>query len=67
MNKTDNLYGGFAVVAIAGIVAMMVSVFSPPKQRRENKFKTFPTRWNSGKETSRPLECNTKLMKHGRS
>ncbi len=33
MNKTDKfLYGGFAVVIVAGIVAMLVSVFSPPKQ-----------------------------------
>ena len=33
MNKADKLlYGGFAVVALACIVAMLVSVFSPPKQ-----------------------------------
>ena len=36
MNKTDKfLYGGFAVVIIGGIVAMLVSVFSPPKQPAE--------------------------------
>ena len=34
MNKTSKkiLYGGFAVVALAGIIALLVSVFSPPKQ-----------------------------------
>ena len=33
MNKTDKfLYGGFAVVIIGGITAMLVTVFSPPKQ-----------------------------------
>ncbi len=36
MNKTDKLlYGGFAVIIVAGIVAMLVSVFSPPKQTEE--------------------------------
>ena len=36
MNKTDKiLYGGFAVVALAGIVAMLVSIFSSPKQPAE--------------------------------
>lgn len=36
MNKTDKfLYGGFAVVIVAGITAMLVSVFSPPKQPAE--------------------------------
>ena len=36
MNKTDKfLYGGFAVVALAGIVALQVSVFSPSKQIAE--------------------------------
>ena len=41
MNKTDKfLYGGFAVVAIAGIVAMLVSVFSPPKQIAEEPAET---------------------------
>ena len=36
MNKTDKLlYGGFAVGIVAGIVAMLVSVFSPPKQTEE--------------------------------
>ena len=33
MHKTEKLlYGGFAVVALAVIVAMLVSIFSPPKQ-----------------------------------
>ena len=34
MNKTEKLlYGGFGIVALAGIVAMLLaSVFSPPKQ-----------------------------------
>lgn len=41
MNKTDKvLYGGFAVVAIASIEAMLVSVFSPPKQKAEETLKT---------------------------
>lgn len=36
MNKLDKLlYGGFGVVIIGGIVAMLVSVFSPPKQAEE--------------------------------
>ena len=38
MNKPDKfLYGGFAAVAIAGMVAMLVSVFSPPKKTAEEK------------------------------
>ena len=41
MNKADKfLYGGFAVVIIGGIVAMLVSVFSPPKQSAEETDKT---------------------------
>ena len=36
MNKLDKLlYGGFAVVLIGGIAAMLVSVFSPPKQAED--------------------------------
>ena len=36
MNKLDKLlYGGFAVVLIGGIAAMLVSVFSSPKQAEE--------------------------------
>ena len=36
MNKIDKLlYGGFAIVIVAGIAAMLVSVFSPPKQAEE--------------------------------
>ena len=38
MNKIDKLlYGGFAAVALAGIVALLVSVFSPPKQIAEKE------------------------------
>ena len=41
MTKTEKLlYGGFAIVAIAGIVAMLVSIFSPPKQIVEETAKT---------------------------
>ena len=41
MNKTDKfLYGGFAAVALAGLVTMLVSVFSPPKQIVEEPAKT---------------------------
>ena len=41
MNKIDKfLYGGFAVVAFVGIVAMLVSIFSLPKQTTEETDKT---------------------------
>ena len=41
MNKTNKiLYGGFAAVALAGIVALLVSVFSPPKKTAEEKTET---------------------------
>lgn len=41
MTKTEKLlYGGFAIVAIAGIMAMLVSIFSPPKQTAEETAKT---------------------------
>ena len=41
MNKTDKLlYGGFTVVIIGGITAMLVSVFSPPKQPAEETAET---------------------------
>ena len=41
MNKTDKLlYGGFGVVALAVIVAMLVFIFSPPKQIVEETVKT---------------------------
>lgn len=41
MNKTDKLlYGGFAVVILGGITAMLVSVFSPPKQIVEEPVET---------------------------
>lgn len=44
MNKLDKLlYGGFAAVALAGIVAMPVSVFSPPKQSAEEETVEPPT------------------------
>lgn len=40
MNKIDKLlYGGFAVVALAIIVAMLVTVFSPPKPLVEETVK----------------------------
>ena len=46
MNKTSKkiLYGGFAVVAFAGIVDLLLSVFSPPKKTAEET------------ETATPLE-----------
>ena len=48
MNKADKfLYGGFAVVAFAGIVAMLVSVFSVPKQPAEETAK--PPKQTAGK------------------
>ncbi len=41
MNKTDKfLYGGFAAVALAGIVVLLVSVFSPPKKTAKETDKT---------------------------
>ena len=44
MSKIDKLlYGGFAAVALAGIVAMLVSVFSPPKQIAEEETIETPT------------------------
>ncbi len=43
MNKTDKLlYSGFAAVALAGIVAMLVSVFSPPKKTAEEETIALP-------------------------
>ncbi len=68
MNKTDKiLYGGFAVVALACIVAILVSVFSPPKQiveeiveppkaTVENQIEDVPNqmeRWRQGVENAR--------------
>ena len=48
MNKADKLlYGGFAVVIIGGITAMLVSVFSPPKQTAEETAK--PPKQPAGK------------------
>ena len=48
MSKTDKfLYGGFAVVIIGGITAMLVSVFSPPKQMVEETAK--PPKQTAGK------------------
>lgn len=41
MIKTDKfLYGGFAVVAVAGITAMLVSILSPQKQTVEETVET---------------------------
>ena len=41
MTKTNKIfYGGFAVVALAGIVAMLVYVFSPPMQIVEETVET---------------------------
>ena len=41
MSKIDKfLYGGFAVVAVGVVVAMLVTVFSPPKQPVEETVKT---------------------------
>ena len=43
MTKIDKLlYGGFAVVAIGVVVAMLVTVFSPPKQLVEEAAETPP-------------------------
>ena len=44
MNKTNKLlYGGFAVVALAGIVDMLVSVLSPPKRTTEETIEPSTT------------------------
>ena len=41
MSKIDKfLYGGFAIVAIGGLITMLVSVFSPPKQIAEETAET---------------------------
>ena len=41
MNKTNRvIYGGFAAVALAGLTAMLVSVFLPPKQIVEKTIET---------------------------
>lgn len=43
MSKIDKfLYGGFAVIIIGGITAMLVSVFSPPKKTAEVTVETPP-------------------------
>ena len=43
MTKIDKLlYGGFAVVAIGVVVAMLVTVFSPPKQTAEETVEMPP-------------------------
>ena len=53
MTKIDKfLYGGFAVVALAGIVAMLVTVFSPPKQTAEEAVETPQTEQATMKTTS---------------
>ncbi len=70
MNKTDKLlYGGFAVVALGGIVAMLVSVFSPtqpPQKQAEEvtaeqeitpvspaEYSDILDRWRQGVENAR--------------
>ena len=70
MNKADKLlYGGFAVVIIGGITAMLVSVFSPPqppqKQAEEStadqeiapvspvEYSNILDRWRQGVENAR--------------
>ena len=57
MNKTDKLlYGGFGVVIIGGIVAMLVSVFSPPKQLAEEETAEPPPTEPATTETASALE-----------
>lgn len=56
MTKTDKfLYGGFASVAIAGFIAMLVSVFSPPKKTVEETTKP-PIDEPPTVETSLPID-----------
>lgn len=59
MSKTDKvLYGGFTVVALASLIAMLVFVFSPPKQAEEtvetpklsNQRWKRPRRWKSQRQ-----------------
>ena len=80
MNKIDKLlYGGFAVVIVAGIGGMLVSVFSPPKQSAEETAKTpkatvekpiedVPNqmeRWRQGVENARlQREADEALAEH---
>ena len=56
MTKTDKLlYGGFAVVAIGGIVAMLMSVFSPQKQKAKETVET-PQIEQKTMETASPVD-----------
>ena len=44
MSKTDKfLYAGIAGIAVAGLVALLMSVFSPPKQTAEKAEETVET------------------------
>lgn len=55
MSKIDKfLYGGFAVVAIGVVVAMLVTVFSPPKQTAEETAET-PTHPQIEQPTPEPV------------
>lgn len=40
IKQTNSFSGGFAIVALAGIVAMLVSIFSSPKQIAEEIIET---------------------------
>ncbi len=56
MIKTDKfLYGGFAVVAVAGITAMLVSILSPQKQTVEETVET-PQIKQPTLETASPID-----------
>ena len=55
MSKTDKLlYGGFAIVAFAGIVAMLVSVFAPPQQPAEETAKNRSGNGQINRKRSQP-------------
>lgn len=57
MSKTDKfLYSGFAAIAIAGLVAMLVSVFSPPKQTAEETVETPKIQQPTMKTASPPVD-----------
>lgn len=74
MSKTDKiLYGGFAVVALAVIVAMPVSIFSPPKKSSRRR-RANNQRWKrphrqmkqrNRKTTSLPTGWTTMETKSG--
>ena len=79
MNKTDKLlYGGFGAVALAVIVVMLVSVFSPPTQIVEETVETpkatvekpiedVPNQMERWLQGLRTLDCNENKRKHGQS